>query len=189
MLGQQVALDCPLIGQQQHHQRHEFATIDELDTSSSIQQATSEGVLNRHADDDRVELILWYKQPLSENEFKGHNSTSQTQIQQPIYSVDGRAIGQETNSRQVIDLIASEHAKHHSQVANSNMNLKFSLSHQNQQGDEGNKTDSIWLATLQLGPAKLEHSGLYKCRVDFRFARTRSQLIRLEVIGKQLANL
>lgn len=122
------------------------------------------------ASDDSVELILWY-----------HNASVQ-----PIYSVDARQTSNQpsaSDSQQLVAVHGGEqgsasrlganllHAKHHAPAKlQARLKVKFNL-----------PAERAYLIIDRVEPADF---GQYKCRVDFKYARTRYQVSQLNVISE-----
>ncbi|KAG9508561.1 Cell adhesion molecule 2, partial [Fragariocoptes setiger] len=107
---------------------------------------------------DSVELILWY-----------HND-----LQSPIYNVDARSTGSNKLSESHKQNVLAD-AKHYA-PAHGNDRIKFNLSTHLTPIQSGSQ------AMLLIDAVRPTDSGEYRCRVDFRRARTVNQITRLNVV-------
>lgn len=84
----------------------------------------------------------------------------------------------------LLNNVMSPSAKHYATSQMSNrVRLEIELAAKSFASDK-QLAGSNPMANLIIDKVKADDAGLYKCRVDFKFGRTRYQLIKLDVIGK-----
>lgn len=180
----------------------------------------------QNEDDEKVELILWYRLddstttiPIQTSLPSSVPSMSSVKVSprsmQPIYSLDARPLrfssgsGSSTHSSSNSDSLVpipsnyslnghsledqssllgnvmSSNARHYALASMSKrIKLKVEPISFSPNISTTKATHTIPMASLIIDRVTIEDSGLYKCRVDFKFGRTRQKVIKLDVIGK-----
>lgn len=156
--------------------------MDDTNGARVIDEERARKLAARARQLDAVELLLWYLQPLELSASK----------QKPIYSVDarGRAHSEPHATSSPESLVPAErdnsipraaanvispHARHYV-AAHLSKRVAFELD-ASVSGGGGNQTAYLIIHKLEPSDA-----GAYRCRVDYRYARTRYQVIQLNVI-------